>query len=219
MPRTGYAIRQFLDSPHDAAGYFGNIEKWDILWLGHCGDWFDAAHGSTMDDIKVFHDPARLKLSKLHPWTRDFVREIGLTGNNQRIVHWSVKPLCSFAYALTRQSATRLLNDIAASEYLRESKAQCSAYDIRLLEACRDEGLRCITVNPELFHHSDVGSEIARVSSNTTSVMSDISSSSREFTVNIRCSARSERWQELNVSNTVLIELAEARGDCYIRPL
>lgn len=38
------------------------------------------------------------------------------------------------------------------------------AYDVRVLEGCRDLGLRCWSANPELFHHLDMESEIAKAS-------------------------------------------------------
>jgi hypothetical protein len=37
------------------------------------------------------------------------------------------------------------------------------AYDVRVLEACRDLGLRCWSVAPELMRHLDAESEIASI--------------------------------------------------------
>jgi hypothetical protein len=60
---------------------------------------------------------------------------------------------------VTRDSARRILADLSS-----EGESGTVAYDVRILEACRDMGYRCWSVNPELFHHiDDQSSEIKRV--------------------------------------------------------
>lgn len=76
-----------------------------------------------------------------------------------RLLHPTVFPLCTFGYALTRAAAERLLGDIAA----REAEGGTAAFDVRLLEGCRDLGLRCWSVAPELMRHLGGGSEIGVV--------------------------------------------------------
>lgn len=224
IPQTAYAIRELLGSHGN--GYYGSLESWDIIWLGHCGDFFNATRGSDIPVIKSFIDSAMPKLEELHPWTRDFLRGIGAVKDQQRLVHNSVQPLCTFAYAITRPAAERVLNELAAREPLRNLGNPCKAYDVRLLESCRDEGLKCITVNPELFHHSDLGSEIAQVTDNlgSTQPISVQEDMTELPTTNIRCSARSGRWQEIRDSITdssidaesLVKELAELSSECYI---
>lgn len=226
IPQTAYAIRELLGSHY--GGYYGNTNNWDIIWLGHCGDYFNASRGSGLSSIKSYHDSAMPDFDKLHPWTRDFMHGIGANQNKQRLVHESVSPLCTFAYAITRAAAERVLNEIAVSEPVRDLDRPCKAYDVRLLEGCRDEGLRCITVNPELFHHSAATSEIAQVSDDTNPQITEqnqepIDSPSN----NIRCSARSRKWREVQESiadpsiNAELFvrELAEHSPHCYIDDL
>lgn len=75
-----------------------------------------------------------------------------------RMIHQSIFPLCTFGFALTRGAAYGLLNDIAQ----KEADGGTMAYDVRVLEACRDLGFRCWSANPELFHHMDMESEIAQ---------------------------------------------------------
>lgn len=70
---------------------------------------------------------------------------------HQRMLHRSKNPLCSFAYAINRASATRLLAELSHEEKDHGSWA----FDVRLLEACRDLDWKCWTANPELFHHQD----------------------------------------------------------------
>jgi len=224
IPQTAYAIRELLDSQD---GYYGSTELWDIIWLGHCGDYFDAATGSGISAIKSFSDPAMPDLEELHPWTRGFLKEIGADQNQQRLVHASVQPLCTFAYAITRKAAEKVVNELAVREPSRDPESACKAYDVRLLEGCRDEGLRCISVNPELFHHSDLGSEIALLSDSRSDEDGDISSRKRLVdspTTNIRCSARSRKWKVIQDSLTdpginaeeLVRDLAELSTDCYI---
>jgi len=224
IPQTAFAIRELLDSHN---GYFGDTDFWDIIWLGHCGDYFNASKGSQISAIKSYNDPAMPDLTELHPWTRDFLEEIGADQNRQRLVHVSVQPLCTFAYAITRKAAEKVLNELTVREPNRGPESPCRAYDVRLLEGCRDEGMRCISVNPELFHHSDLGSEVALASNNRPVEDGETSSQRRLVespTTNIRCSARSRKWKEIQDSVTdpginaeeFVRNLAELSAECYI---
>ena len=58
---------------------------------------------------------------------------------------------------MNRRSAALIL-----SHFNREKEGGISAFDVQLLEACRDQGWRCWSVAPEVFHHTVAGSEIAR---------------------------------------------------------
>lgn len=225
IPQTAYAIRELLGSHH---GYYGDTNMWDMIWLGHCGDFFDASQGSTLSIIKSYQDPAMPDLINLHPWTRDFMQGIGADHNKQRLVHESVNPLCTFAYAITRSAATRILREIAVSEPIRDKEHPCRAYDVRLLEGCRDEGLKCVSVNPELFHHSPTTSEIARISNSRGSILTENAQEATDApTNNIRCSARSSRWKEIRDSiadpsvdvDEFVKTLAERSTHCYIDDL
>ena len=65
------------------------------------------------------------------------------------------------------------------------------AYDVRVLEACRDLGMRCWSVAPELMRHLGAESEIASVD---TGRADQVASSDREGgtnTANIDCGVRS----------------------------
>lgn len=224
IPQIAYAIRELVGS-HD--GYYGQLGSWDIVWLGHCGDYFDASRGSSMRSIKSFLDPAMPNFHDLHPWTQAFMVEIGAVENQRRLVHESVRPLCTFAYAVTRSAAERVLYGFARQEPVRDAEKPCEAYDVRLLEGCRDEGLKCISVNPEIFHHSNMGSEIAQMSDvghRELGAVEDLSISPRPSTTNIRCSARSRKWDELRHRiaymgtdvDDVVRGLAETPNICYI---
>lgn len=226
IPQTAYAIRELLGS--HSGGYYGNTNNWDIIWLGHCGDFFNASQGSNLSIIKSYHDPAMPDFDNLHPWTKDFMNGIGANENKQRLVHESVSPLCTFAYAITRAAAKRVLTELAVSEPIRDSEHPCKAYDVRLLEGCRDEGLKCISVNPELFHHSSMNSEVARMSEKpSTKTAKQPQELPKTPTTNIRCSARSKKWKEIQESiadmsidtDMFVKDLAEHSPHCYIDDL
>jgi hypothetical protein len=86
----------------------------------------------------------------LHIDTQHFLAPLPIPPKH-RLVHKSQRVLCTFAYAVTRASATRILREFAREEEHHGTVA----YDVRILEACRDLGFKCWSVNPELFHHVD----------------------------------------------------------------
>lgn len=123
----------------------------------------------------------------MHDKTADFLEEIGMP-ENHRMIHRSKWPLCTFGYAVTRASAQRLLD-----EYSLEGEKGCQAYDVRILEACRDHGWACYTANPELLHHIDAPSEIKSANEGASEEsLAQADDYRRQGTWNIRCGARSK---------------------------
>jgi GR25 family glycosyltransferase involved in LPS biosynthesis len=162
-PLVADAVRHLLRSPplaHDAPKYpYGDPENWDLLYLGHCGDYFHGmdigfkdGHVKPRDLARTPHvrfaDPTMLHSKDLHPYTTSLLKNLGV-GEYTRLVHRSVFPLCTFGYALSRAGAQRLL-EMGSKE---PNEKGHKAYDVLILLGCRDYGLRCWTVNPELFHH------------------------------------------------------------------
>jgi hypothetical protein len=144
---------------HTRAGsYWGDMTQWEVLYLGHCGDYFDLKY---MPDLPhhIFADESVPTMDELHPDTKNWLQEAGVK-EKQRMVHRSKQPLCTFAYALNRQSAQKIMEDLSHEEWGHGTWS----FDVRLLEACRDMGWKCWTANPELFHHqSEKDSAIADV--------------------------------------------------------
>lgn len=173
--------------------YWG--DTWDILYPGHCDDLpspLYTSHPSLLyTDASAPHSPA------LHPATDHFMTYLNIPPH-ARLLHRAFYPFCTFAYAVTRQSASRIV-----SQFSREKKAGISAFDVQLLEACRI-GWRCWSVGMEIFHHGVGGSEISRadkihqhggVGSEGMSVKQD--KGYARATWNIECGARSrELWVE-----------------------
>ena len=155
------------------------------VWLGTCGDHFEPT--ALRHPSLTYIDPTLPSLERLHPDTADFFSSLNIQSHT-RLLHPTVFPLCTFGYALTRPAAHRLLHEIAA----REAEGGTMAYDVRVLEACRDLGLRCWSVAPELMRHLGAESEIANIDMGSED---QVASSAREGstdTANIDCGVRSE---------------------------
>jgi hypothetical protein len=192
IPATASAFRSLTSnfSPYslDADNYWGNTSAWEILWLGTCGDHF--LPNALRHPSLTYTDPTLPPLDKLHPQTAEFFATFNIPSHT-RLLHPTVFPLCTFGYALTRPAAYRLLHDIAA----REAEGGTMAYDVRVLEACRDLGMRCWSVAPELMRHLGVGSEIQDVDTGKEDRNGGSSETSKvelmSHTANIDCGVRS----------------------------
>ncbi len=140
---------------------YGDPTAWDLLYLGHCGDyWHGVSEGFEKGHVKPenlaalphisFNDSSLPDPSNLHPWTASLLENLGVPPRT-RLVHASVFPLCTFAYAVTRDAAQRMLKQLSLEARADDGPV---AYDVAILHHCHaDNGIRCWTVNPELFHH------------------------------------------------------------------
>lgn len=163
VPRIAAATRTLFRSQ---AEYYGNSSAWDLLWLGHCGDWFqtiDKGIGPghhfpsnlTSLEHKLFHDSTLPGRPDLHPYTKNFLDALEIP-EKTRVIHRSRLPLCTFGYAVTRSSAKWIIDDLASIQNPPDP-----AYDMAVMHGCRRRGMRCYTVNPEVFHHAMGDSLIA----------------------------------------------------------
>lgn len=123
----------------------------------------------------TYEDPTLPPEPELHPFTQQLFRLLKMPAQS-RVMHRSKFPLCSFGYAVTRPTAMRLLDDLAPPRYQKNGPR---AFDVALLHACSKgdsipsptpestesvalpPGLRCWTLNSELFHHMPGQSQIA----------------------------------------------------------
>ncbi|KAF1951634.1 hypothetical protein CC80DRAFT_575190 [Byssothecium circinans] len=161
-----------------------NTSSWELLHLGHGlehidDDLFHRIHShpyATYSDATVPpQDALDATSTVLHNLA---VPEKG------RLWHRSFWPLGSYAYAVTRASATRLLTHYSTEKAV--------AYDVALLEACRDKAWSCWTLEPGLINEYKVPSEIGNVNQggeikeqNPGLVADEIA-----HTANIRCGVR-----------------------------
>ncbi|KAI6832528.1 hypothetical protein KC340_g9708 [Hortaea werneckii] len=60
-----------------------------------------------------------------------------------RAVHRSIRPVCTYGYAVTAKGAEKIIN----------LSHDAKAIDTRMGRACKDGTMRCFTINPELIHH------------------------------------------------------------------
>jgi hypothetical protein len=169
IPLVARALHDLVDSVHEKAAsatpglskqqnavtrsqaqsdsYWPPPSDWELLHLGHCGDFFPAASLSTIPHT-IYPDPSMPSFEGLHVDTQRFFYPLPVPSRH-RVLHRSQRPLCTFAYAVTKASAKCILADFSHEE----GSHGTWAYDVRILEACRDLGWKCWSVNPELFHH------------------------------------------------------------------
>jgi hypothetical protein len=163
--------------------YWGLTDTWDILYPGHCDD-FIAPSTYTSHPSILYSDTSVPAHHILHPDTQNFLSSLNLP-DQSRLVHRAVYPFCTFAYAINRDSAHKIL-----SQFSHEKRGGIDAFDVQLLEACRD-GWRCWQVSPEVFHHGVGGSEIQKADFNGGSdgLEGEEEQENERATWNIRCGA------------------------------
>ncbi|PSK42498.1 Procollagen galactosyltransferase 1 [Elsinoe australis] len=163
IPRAAAAVRSLLGP---ATTYWGDTKAWDIIYLGHCGDWlqkleqgFDKLEPTNLTSRPhiVYQDPTLPLREDLHPFSRKFLDAMQLPERN-RAIHKSGHALCTFAYAVNRRSAKKILTEIAPI-----SRPESFAFDDAMRSGCQHRGLKCFTVNPEIFHHMKGDSIIKQV--------------------------------------------------------
>ncbi|KAF2182018.1 glycosyltransferase family 25 protein [Zopfia rhizophila CBS 207.26] len=181
--------------------YWGDPTSWDLLYLGHCGDYFNEVtydglkqtqHPDDLADLPhaLYNDPSLPVKSDLHPFTASLFDALKIP-DHTRAFHRSKFPLCTFGYAVSRAAAERLLTDLAPPKLQPKGP---TAFDVAILHACSQgaktpsptprknphphpdpklrtkyasPGLRCWTLNSELFHHMPGDSEIAQITEAT----------------------------------------------------
>ncbi|KAI1772261.1 hypothetical protein F4818DRAFT_454124 [Hypoxylon cercidicola] len=160
---------------------YGN--SWDLLWIGHCGDAVPLSGVISIFDYT---------LPETAEYRENNGRHVTLTSKpQQRLIHMSDGPVCTYAYAVTRHTAMKIY------EYTKDGTNNIITTDFR--HWCQAGFLRCVSVNPELFHHhksaGQVSSEIAVAESwDTLAAPATV-----DYTANIRYSTR------CNSASTVLV--------------
>lgn len=131
-------------------------DGWDLLWLGHCGEIFpeqlDENKGEPLYPKFVIKDDKTVPPLDKITGLVDFKSYPEFT----RWVHVTGAPICSFAYALTRRGAQKVLFDLSVDRL-------DANFDNALGTFCRNGGSRkgdptglnakCLTVTPPVFFH------------------------------------------------------------------
>lgn len=130
------AVRKLTNASDSKLLPYG--DSWDVLWMGLCAETWEPDLFETVyvNDQTVCPAEDYVGLAK---------GAVDRLRNGQRAVFHSGAPICTFAYALTRKGAKNVLLDVGA--------AKDEAFDISLMNGCRERDLRCISVLPELFRH------------------------------------------------------------------
>lgn len=174
-----HSTTQPTDSP------YGDLRRWDLLWLGHCGCRFPRASdvNAPLGRVVIANDTTV-------PEHKDLNMELGndelLTQylTHTRVVSRARVNSCSLAYGVSQPGARKILYELGVHK-------MSDANDIMLRYVCDGVDDRqqatCLTVQPQLFqHHRPAGSRAG---------FSDISDhgdgyNERATTDNIRWSVR-----------------------------
>jgi hypothetical protein len=177
-------IRSLTNSTDDPSIWpYG--KHWDVLWLGHDGDDIP----TTVPAVADLTLPPTTQHREHNGAYSDFPLYI-------RMVHKSINPIGLFAYAVNIGTISKLIALLGeGGEW---------GIDIKLRLLCQQE-LRCITVNPELFHHhQEKGQVLSEIGLKEGLVDAEMGEA-QDFTANIRYSARCSSkvntptncWQEV----------------------
>lgn len=134
---------------------YGDLDRWDMLWVGHCGGYFP-------DATKIKQPLGRVVI--LDDQTVPEPQHIGMMfadGTLQkeypphtRVVSRSYQNICTFAYALSLPGAQRLLYELGVHNLTDHT-------DIAWRQFCQEYNRPqrvCLTVQPNLFQdHRPIG--------------------------------------------------------------
>lgn len=153
-------------------------DGWDVIWLGHCSDPPDTASAMISFSDDTVAPPDSYQGLDKHV---SLVVEAG-----HRVVHFSVRPVCSWAYVVSYSGARALL-ELATSR-------KDDAFDLMMMRSCQERVIRCVTVNPPLFseYHPSEGdeSEVGAGNEGIVNFSSRASNKKKGHTDNVLQSAR-----------------------------
>lgn len=153
----------YVDRDHTArptTSPYGDLDKWDMFWIGHCGTYFPSAAKSPNRPIgRVVLQDDKTVPEKQH---------IGIMFGDQelrneypqhtRVVTRANRNICTYGYALSLQGARHLLYEFGI-------RRLDSPTDIALRSYCDGDERpvrTCLTVQPELIgQHRPVGDKSA----------------------------------------------------------
>ncbi|KAM0714111.1 hypothetical protein Q7P37_011075 [Cladosporium fusiforme] len=135
---------------------FGDLHRWDLLWLGHCGARFPRATDENTPLGRV------VMADNTVPEPQHLDMEFGndeLTSEypaHTRVVSRARVNTCSLAYGVSQAGARRFLYELGV-------QGTVGPFDLMLQDVCDGNDARqvatCLSVQPQLFqHHRPVGS-------------------------------------------------------------
>ena len=179
-----FDIRKDATSEPSTSPY-GDIDRWDLLWLGHCGSHFPRASDQNVPlGRAVIHDDETV------PEPQHVMMQFGDSDLVQtypahtRVVSRAGLNTCTVGYGISLLGARRLLYELSVHKMTGPTdimfNSVCQGFDGRPVHTC-------LTVQPQLFqHHRPIGYK---------SSFSDISDhgadyNEKAFTRNVRWSTR-----------------------------
>lgn len=178
MALTSTGLRNYTGAHVADPTPFGTMmaSNWDVLWigmfpenlgslcqgrkalilleLGHCGEVW--AENDIKNNTLSWSDSTTVPRAHYqNSWAVDTLQDLP---QGHRSIYWTQGAICSFAYAVTRRGAEKLLK-------ILEQVAE-EAFDVTLQRACQQgrEELQCLSVVDELFHHYQPAEEFGESS-------------------------------------------------------
>ncbi|KAK5119658.1 hypothetical protein LTR85_007487 [Meristemomyces frigidus] len=196
-----FNIEQVNRTVESTTSPYGNLDRWDLFWLGHCGARFpEASDGNTpLGRAVVSNDETVPEPQHIDPQFGD-LQLVTQYPPHTRVVSRARMNTCTLGYGLSQHGAREMLYEMGVHQITGTTdmmfRSLCHGSDGRRM-------MSCLTVQPQLFqHHRPVG----RMSS-----FSDISDHSngynaQAFTRNIRWSTR-VNFDKLIAGETDYIDL------------
>ncbi|KAF2209961.1 glycosyltransferase family 25 protein [Cercospora zeae-maydis SCOH1-5] len=163
---------------------YGDLDRWDLLWIGHCGCQFPMPedHDTPLGRVVFGNDHTvptvkQIDIELGHPQLIDEYPD------HTRVVSRARMHTCTLGYGVSQLGARRLLYELAVH-------AMTGTNDMMFRSACHGSdgrrAMNCLTVQPPLFeHHRQAGNK---------SLYSDIDKhegyNEEAFTPNVRWSTR-----------------------------
>ncbi|KAE8142818.1 hypothetical protein BDV38DRAFT_234083 [Aspergillus pseudotamarii] len=134
MVQVAESVRNLTKTPENETAPYGR--DWDVLWIGHCGEYWE-----DLFETVFYEDPTACP----HKYYLGFAQgDMERIPDHQRAIYWSANPVCSFAYALSRDGSRKVIELLGAG--------QDEAFDVSMMHACSAGKLKCISVVPEVVH-------------------------------------------------------------------
>lgn len=163
---------------------YGDVHRWDVLWLGHCGTRFPKASDANAPlGRAVIADDASVP-EQQHLDVEDGGWDL-LTKYpaHTRVVHRARVSTCTLGYGVSQQGARRLLYELGIRNVTGTAdmmfRSVCDGVEGRPL-------LTCLTVQPQIFSHHRRAGDVA--------AFSDINDrtgyNEQAYTKNVRWSTR-----------------------------
>ena len=192
-PDSLEVAENFWKTAEPATSPYGDIDRWDLFWLGHCGCRFPRQSDGNvpLGRAVVSNDdtvPERQHLA-MEYGSNELMREYP---HHTRVVSRAWQNTCTIGYAISQPGARRLLYELSVHK-------MTGTTDMMLRSICQGSEGRpvrnCLTAQPQLFqHHRPRGhrSDISDISDHSIEGYNE-----RAFTQNIRWSTR------LNLANLI----------------